>query len=74
MRKGGGITLGTHTVGAGVEEVLNTGDPILVGTACGPAVLRAHPSESPSTPHAQNKQVSKETHFRGKRDLLYADF
>ncbi len=27
MRKGGGITLGTHTVGAGVEEVLNTGDP-----------------------------------------------
>jgi len=46
LRKGGGIALGTHTVGAGVEEVLNTGDPILVGTACGPAILRAHPSES----------------------------
>jgi hypothetical protein len=66
LRKGGGITLGTHTVGAGVEEVLSTGDPILVGTNCGP--------QNPSTPHAQNKQVSKETHFRGKRDLLYADF
>ena len=73
------MTLGTHTVGGGVEEVLSTGDPILVGTACGPAVLRAHPSESidaasvPVLP-AQSKQVSKKTHFRGKRDLLYADF
>ena len=31
------MTLGTHTVGGGVEEVLSTADPILVGTACGPA-------------------------------------
>jgi hypothetical protein len=30
--------------------------------------------QNPLTPHAQSKQVSKETHFRGKRDLLYADF
>ena len=34
---------------------------------------KCHVSAGCAAP-AQSKQVSKETHFRGKRDLLYADF
>ncbi len=43
----------------------------------GPAILdKCHGTNDANTAsaHAQTKQVSKETHFRGKRDLLYADF
>ena len=70
LRKGGGITLGTHTVGAGVEEVLSTGDPILVGTACGPAVLRAHPSESIDAACAEQTSVKRDPLQGQKRPTI----